>query len=60
MFDGLASRLKTEVSALAPASASAKIRIIASPERSYSDWLGGSMLSTLSNFSSMWVTAKEY
>ena len=58
MFDGLASRLKTEVSALAPASA--KIRVIASPERSYSDWLGGSMLSTLSNFSSMWVTAKEY
>nr|XP_027227283.1 actin-like [Penaeus vannamei] len=36
------------------------IKIIAPPERKYSVWIGGSILSSLSTFQSMWITKDEY
>lgn len=54
MFPGLADRLQKEVVALAPASC--KVKIIAPPERKYSVWIGGSILSSLSTFQAMWIS----
>jgi len=58
MFIGIDARLKKELSQLAPASA--KVKIVAPPERKYSVWIGGSILSSLSTFQDMWVTKDEY
>jgi actin-related protein len=58
MFPGIAERLNKEVVALAPSSM--KIKVIAPPERKYSVWIGGSILSSLSTFQTMWITKGEY
>jgi len=58
MFPKIDERLKKEVEALAPASMN--IKIIAPPERKYSVWIGGSILSSLSTFEEMWITKDEY
>ena len=48
MFTGISERLNKEMVALAPSSM--KIKVIAPPERKYSVWIGGSILSSLSTF----------
>jgi len=58
MFPGFADRLQKEVTALAPASA--RIKIIAPPERKYSTWIGGSILASLSTFQGQWISKEEY
>ncbi len=58
MFAGIASRVQKEIETLAPASM--KIKVIAPPERQYSVWIGGSILSSLSTFQQMWVSKTEY
>merc|ERR1712136_372003 len=58
MFPGIADRMQKEISALAPPTM--KIKIVAPPERKYSCWIGGSILASLSTFSSMWITKAEY
>ena len=58
MFSGLEARLTKEMTALAPPSM--KIKVVAPPERKYSDWIGGSTLSSLSTFKKMWISKKEY
>jgi len=58
MFPGLAERMKKEIEALAPQTMN--IKIVAPPERKYSVWIGGSILSSLSTFEEMWVTKAEY
>jgi actin beta/gamma 1 len=58
MFEGIAERMQKEVKALAPESMT--IKIIAPPERKYSVWIGGSILSSLSTFEEMWITKSEY
>merc|ERR1712023_467339 len=37
-----------------------KVKIIAPPERKYSVWIGGSILSSLSTFQQMWISKQEY
>jgi len=58
MFAGIAERMTKEMVALAPSSM--KIKVIAPPERKYSVWIGGSILSSLSTFQAMWITKAEY
>jgi actin, other eukaryote len=58
MFPGIAERLNKEVVNLAPSTM--KIKVIAPPERKYSVWIGGSILSSLSTFQTMWITKAEY
>ena len=58
MYAGIADRMSKEITALAPASM--KVKIIAPPERKYSVWIGGSILSSLSTFQSMWIFKEEY
>ncbi|CAN8066489.1 unnamed protein product [Agarophyton chilense] len=58
MFKGIASRVQKELEQLAPPSM--KIKVVAPPERQYSVWIGGSILSSLSTFQQMWVSKGEY
>jgi len=54
MYDGLADRLKNEISAILPQNA--EVRIIAAADRKFAVWKGGSTLASLSTFTSQWVT----
>ena len=60
MFDGLPERLIKEIKNLAPYSMEDEVKVIASPERKYATWIGGAILSQISNFESSWITKTEY
>merc|ERR1712080_16019 len=51
MFEGIAERIQKEIVSLT--TPSMKIKIVAPPERKYSVWIGGSILSSLSTFQQM-------
>jgi len=58
MFPGVGERVTKELTALAPSTM--KIKVVAPPERKYSVWIGGSILSSLSTFQQMWISKQEY
>mmetsp|Transcript_21925 Transcript_21925/g.37487 ORF Transcript_21925/g.37487 Transcript_21925/m.37487 type:complete len:377 (-) Transcript_21925:673-1803(-) len=58
MFEGLQTRLFNEVTTLG--GTTVKVRVVAPPERKYLVWIGGSILSSLTTFQSMWITKEEY
>jgi len=58
MFQGIGERMTKELTALAPSTM--KIKVVAPPERKYSVWIGGSILSSLSTFQQMWISKNEY
>jgi len=58
MYIGIQERMTKEITALAPPTM--KIKVVAPPERKYSVWIGGSILSSLSTFENMWITKEEY
>jgi len=58
MFPGIAERLSLELTSLAPAGTN--VKVVAPPERKYSVWIGGSILTTLSTFQQQWITKDEY
>jgi actin len=58
MFPGLPERLTKELVASGPRGL--EPRVIAPPERKYSVWIGGSILSSLTTFQNMWVLKSEY
>ena len=58
MFPGIPERLSKEVSALAPSTM--KVKVFAPQERKFLVWIGGSILSSLSTFQTMWITKAEY
>ena len=60
MFNGLIERLTKELKALSPESMKEEVKVIASPERKYAIWIGGSILSNISTFDVMWITKNEY
>lgn len=58
MFENMGERMWQEIKNLTPTTN--KIKILASPERKYSVWLGGSILASLSTFQTMWINKQEY
>ena len=58
MFPGIADRIHKELTSIY--TSSPKIKIIAPPERRYSTWIGGSILTSLSTFQQMWISKEEY
>ena len=58
MYPGIADRLAKELTNRAPPSM--KVKVVAPPERKFSVWIGGSILSSLSSFQQMWVSKAEY
>jgi len=57
MFRGIKDRLKSEIKALAPSTA--EPNVVAPPERKYSAWIGGSIISSLSSFQHLWIKKSE-
>ena len=49
-----------EIKSMVPTSMKEEVNIFESPERQYSAWQGGSILSSVSTFESNWITRKEY
>ncbi|OMJ78082.1 hypothetical protein SteCoe_22192 [Stentor coeruleus] len=58
MYAGIGERLTKELTNRAPPSM--KVKVVAPPERKFSVWIGGSILSSLSSFQQMWVSKAEY
>ena len=58
MFPGFVDRMHKELTRLA--SPSMKVRTVASPERKYSVWIGGSILGSLATFQEMWISKEDY
>jgi len=58
MYPGIQERMEKEIKGLAPPTM--KIKVVAPPERKYSVWIGGSILSSLSTFDNMWIKKEEY
>ena len=55
MFPGIAERMQKVL-----AHPTMKIKVIAPPERKYSAWIGGSILTSMPDFQPMWITKQEY
>ena len=60
LFNDLPERFTKEIKALASESMKEEVRIIASPQRGFGTWFGGSILSSISTFDSLWITKSEY
>ena len=58
MYPGMTDRVKKEISNFVEKDF--KVKVIAPPERKYSAWIGGSILSSLSSFQTQWITKQEY
>ena len=58
MYPGIGERMTKELVSRAPPSI--KVKVVAPPERKFSVWIGGSILSSLSSFQQMWVSKAEY
>ena len=58
MFDGIGERLLKEIESKAPKAIT--VKVIASPDRRYAVWRGGSTLTSLSTFANMWITREDY
>ena len=58
MYEGIAERVEKEMVALAPPTM--RVKVIATPERKYAVWMGGSIVASLSTFQQMWVSKTEY
>lgn len=58
LFPGIEQRLLGELQKVVPADMA--VNVVASAERRYGAWLGGSMLSSFSTFSSMLMTKSEF
>ena len=58
MFEGIAERITKEIKQAAPDSMS--IKVVAPPDRKYSVWIGGSILSSLKTFEEMWIKKEVY
>ena len=58
MFPGISERLTKELQSMAPTNM--KIKVVAPQERKFLVWIGGSILSSLSTFQTMWITKQEY
>ena len=58
MFPGISERIEKDMLSFVPSTM--KVNIVATPERKYSVWIGGSILASLSSFQEMWVTKAEY
>jgi actin-related protein len=58
MFEGFHERILREIENRAPYNTD--VRVIARPDRNLNVWQGGSTLTSLSTFSSLWITKEDY
>ena len=58
MLPGIDTRLQSDLKSMVPELVVPNVS--APPERKYSVWIGGSILSSLPSFEDMWITNAEY
>jgi actin, other eukaryote len=58
MLEGVSERILKEIEARAPKSI--KVKVIATPERKFGVWRGGSTLAYLSSLESLWITKQDF
>ncbi|KAL8265831.1 hypothetical protein R6Q59_003175 [Mikania micrantha] len=58
MFPGFGDRLRKEIKDLAPSDM--YVKVVAPPERTYTSWMGGSILASLTAFQQEWISRNEY
>lgn len=58
LIHAFGDRLSKDISNSAPSTA--KVKVTAPDERKYSAWIGGSLLSTLATFQTMWIQRNEF
>ena len=58
LFPDIGHRMSKEITALAPPRTT--VRVIASQERNYNVWTGGSILASLSSFQEKWISKQDY
>ena len=58
LFKGFTERLEKDLLSICPPSVD--LQVVAPPERRYSVWVGGSILSSLSSFEEMWISKQDY
>jgi actin, other eukaryote len=58
MYPGLSERLTKELKTMCPPNTN--VRVVAPPERKYSVWIGGSILTSLNTFQERWITREDY
>ncbi|XP_075720155.1 actin-related protein T3 [Rhinoderma darwinii] len=58
LFEGIDLRLAKELTKMVPTEC--QVKVSAPPERMFSVWMGGSILSSLSPFQQMWITKREF
>lgn len=57
---GLPERLTKDVKSLAPPNMSSKVKVLNPPDRKYSVFIGGSVLTSIPSFGQMWITREEF
>ena len=60
MMKGFPERLTKEIKKFAPEDMKEEVKVIATPERELSVWIGGSMLNQFLFMESKWVTKTKY
>lgn len=58
MFKGFRERFYKEIKHLA--NPTMRVQVIASPDRKFAVWQGGSILSSLSSFDGSWISRADY
>ncbi|KAM4817885.1 actin-related protein T1-like [Thomomys bottae] len=58
LFPGLTERLMKDIQQLAPLGT--LIKLTATPDRSFSTWIGASVVTSMNAFKKMWVTSLEF
>ena len=58
LFPGLQNRLTKELAMLAPPTM--KVKVVAHPDRKYFPWIGGSIMASMADFQSSWITKDEF
>lgn len=58
MFPQTAERLRKELDTLVPVGS--KVNVVAPAERKFLTWIGGSILSSLGNFTAMWISKSDF
>lgn len=58
LLSGFMERLEKELFLISPSSVD--LKVIGTPERKFSVWTGGSILSSLSSFQDMWIIKQDY
>ena len=60
MFNGFPERFEKEIKSLVPNSMKDEVKINATKERKFHQWIGGSIISSISTMDSKWITKNNY